>query len=126
MTFDPVASEIEPVNVGAMTEDIIPKKLKTPKVVPTPTLGAFSPNQEIMIGSTANFPKKPYMINAIIKNVAFDACTVTKSINAAKSSNTTINVTFLCIYLSASRLNSNAPGIEAKATNDEENPIATP
>lgn len=34
LTFEPVASEITPVTQGANTEELIPKKLKTPKVVP--------------------------------------------------------------------------------------------
>lgn len=104
----------------------MPKKLKTPNVVPTPTLGAFSPSQEMMIGSTANFPRNPYKINAIIKKVEFVACTVTNNINAANTSKITIKVTFLCMYLSAKRLKNNAPGMEANATNEEEKPIATP
>ena len=85
MTFEPVVSEIFPVKAGAITDDIMPKKLNTPKVVPIPIFGAFSPSQEIIIGSTANFPKNPYIIKAINNNVALLTCTVNKSMANATS-----------------------------------------
>ena len=91
MTFEPVVSEIFPVKAGAITDDIMPKKLNTPKVVPIPIFGAFSPSQEIIIGSTANFPKNPYIIKAINNNVALLTCTVNKSMAVAKNSKTTMN-----------------------------------
>ena len=113
---DPVASARIPVTSGANTDALIPKKLKIPKVVVMRAGLVRAPSHEMMRGSTASFPKKPYATAPIATMGALCPKTSGSSASAAAASSATIRAICRLGCRSAIRPATSAPGMPARKT----------
>ena len=100
ISLEPVKSEINPVNVGAITAELMPKKLNRLNALPNVFDDACSETKEIRIGSTAILPSKPYRVRLTISIVVFGDSTVNTSIAAAIISRPRMTLTLLLRNLS--------------------------
>ena len=124
--MDPVASEIAPVTAGAMTEDVIPKKLNTPYIVATDPPEAKPESQEMMIGSTASLPKNPYATIPMTSSVWLPVLIMKASMAAAMSSSAMMMATLRSGSLSASRAEEKRSGDGREEHGELATPTAVP